>query len=288
MGKNIPRPEHPRPQFKRENWQNLNGEWNFAFDDQNQGEKNRWFEQSELQQKITVPFTFETKASGIADRSEHNQIWYQRKFEVEADPDQKVIINFAAVDYLTKVWINGSFAGSHQGAYDSFAFDISDFVNFEAENNIVIKVEDTRSKTQPRGKQTYKKDNFLCWYTRTTGIWQTVWLEFMDQNLYLKDLKITPLLDQKEVELNYNFEAEDFEAGNYKLISSIEFEGKLINQFELKVNRKNYSYKINLEDEKNEIKIWQPASPNLYDLKLSLYKDGKLIDQIDSYFGISE
>jgi len=286
MGKNIPRPEHPRPQFKRENWQNLNGEWNFAFDDQKQGEKNRWFEQSELQKKITVPFTFETKASGIADRSEHNQIWYQRKFEVETDSDQKVILNFAAVDYLTKVWINGSFAGSHQGAYDSFAFDISDFVNFEAENNIVVKVEDTRSKTQPRGKQTYKKDNFLCWYTRTTGIWQTVWLEFMDQNLYLKDLKITPLLDQKEVELDYNFEAEDFEAGNYKLISSIEFEGKLINQFELKVNRKNYSFKINLEDEKNEIKIWQPASPNLYDLKLILYKNGEVVDRIDSYFGM--
>ncbi len=286
MGKNIPRPEHPKPQFKRENWQNLNGEWNFAFDDQKEGEKKRWFEQSELQQKITVPFTFETKASGIADRSQHNQIWYQRKFEVEAAPDQKVILNFGAVDYLTKVWINGSFAGSHQGGYDSFAFDISDFVKYQAENNIVIKVEDSRSKTQPRGKQTYKNENFLCWYTRNTGIWQTVWLEFMDQNLYFEDLKITPLLDQKEVELNYNFEAADFEAGEYKLISRIEFEGQLINQFELEVKKNNYSFKINLEDEKNEIKVWHPASPNLYDLKLSLYKNGEVVDQIDSYFGL--
>jgi beta-galactosidase/beta-glucuronidase len=286
MDNKIPRSEHPRPQFKRKNWQNLNGEWNFAFDDQKQGEKNRWYQNQELENKITVPFTFETEASGIADRSEHNQIWYQRTFIVDADPSQKVILNFGAVDYLTKVWINGSFAGSHQGAYDSFAFDISDFVNFEAENNIVVKVEDTRSKTQPRGKQTYKKDNFLCWYTRTTGIWQTVWLEFMDQNLYLKDLKITPLLDQKEVELDYNFESEDFEAGNYKLISRIEFEGKLINQFELKVNRENYNFKIKLEDENNELKIWHPDRPNLYDLKLSLYKNDELVDQIDSYFGM--
>ncbi len=286
MVKNIPRPEHPKPQFKRENWQNLNGEWNFAFDDQNQGEKKKWFERSELQQKITVPFTFETKASGIADRSEHNQIWYQRTFEVEAASDQKVILNFGAVDYLTKVWINGSFAGSHQGGYDSFAFDISDFVKYQAENNIVIKVEDSRSKTQPRGKQTYKNENFLCWYTRTTGIWQTVWLEFMDQNLYLENLKITPLLDQKEVELNYNFEAEDFAAGDYKLISRIEFEGELINQFELEVKKNYYSFKINLEDEKNEIKIWHPANPNLYDLKLSLYKNGEVVDRINSYFGM--
>ena len=221
MGKNIPRPEHPRPQFKRENWQNLNGEWNFAFDDQNLGEKNRWFEKSELQQKITVPFTFETKASGIADRSEHNFIWYQRNFKVEVDSGKKIILNFGAVDYKTKVWINGSFAGSHSGGYDSFAFDISDFVNYRAENNIVVKVEDSRSKSQPRGKQTYKNDNFLCWYTRTTGIWQTVWLEFVDQNLFLKDLKITPDIDQSEVELNYFFKAEDFTTGNYKLLTRL-------------------------------------------------------------------
>ncbi|PUU86342.1 MAG: glycoside hydrolase family protein, partial [Halanaerobium sp.] len=151
MVKKIPRPEHPRPQFKREKWQNLNGEWNFAFDDQNQGEKNRWYQKQEFKSRITVPFTFETEASGIGDRSEHNKIWYQRTFAVEADSQQKVILNFAAVDYLTKVWINGSFAGSHAGGYDSFAFDISDFINYQGENNIVVKVEDSRSKTQPRG-----------------------------------------------------------------------------------------------------------------------------------------
>ena len=229
MGNRIPRPEHPKPQFQRKNWQNLNGSWNFDFDDQNQGEKNKWYQNKELGKRITVPFTFETKASGIADRSEYNYIWYQRTFEVNAEQAQKTILNFAAVDYLTKVWINGSFVGSHQGGYDSFSFDISDFINYEDKNNIVVKVEDSRSKTQPRGKQTYKKDNFLCWYTRNTGIWQTVWLEFVDQNLYLENLKITPYLDQKEVELDYNFKGEDFEVGNYKLLTKIEFEGQLIN-----------------------------------------------------------
>src|SRR6056297_2374219 len=219
MVKKIPRPEHPKPQFERKNWQNLNGEWNFAFDDQNQGEKNKWYQNRKLEDKIIVPFTFETEASTIADRSEHNYIWYQRNFEVEADSDQKVILNFGAVDYLTKVWINGSFAGSHTGGYDSFAFDISDFVNFEEENNIVVKVEDSRSKTQPRGKQTYKQDNFLCWYTRTTGIWQTVWLEFMDQKLQFEKVKITPDIDQKEVELEYSFKAVDFKTEKYRIIT---------------------------------------------------------------------
>jgi len=286
MENKIPRPEHPKAQFERENWQNLNGEWNFAFDDENQGEKNKWFEQNELGEKIIVPFTFETKASGIADRSQHNYIWYQRSFEVEAESEQKVILNFGGVDYLCKVWLNGYFVGSHQGAYDSFAFDISDFVNYERENNLVVKVEDSLSKNQPRGKQTYKKDNFLCWYTRNTGIWQTVWLEFVDQNLYLKDLKITPNLDQKEVELAYNFEADNFEAAAYKLLTRIEFEGQLINEFELEVKKDNYNFKINLEDQKNELKIWQPGNPNLYDLKLTLLKDDQVVDQINSYFGM--
>lgn len=286
MGNKIPRPEHPKAQFERENWQNLNGEWNFAFDDQNQGEKNKWFEQNELGEKIIVPFTFECKASGIADRSQHNYIWYQRSFEVEAESEQKVILNFGGVDYLCKVWLNGYFVGSHQGAYDSFAFDISDFVDYEGENNLVVKVEDSLSKNQPRGKQTYKKDNFLCWYTRNTGIWQTVWLEFVDQNLYLKDLKITPNLDQKEVELAYNFEADNFEAAAYKLLTRIEFEGQLINEFELEVKKDSYCFKVKLEDQNNELKIWQPGNPNLYDLKLTLLKDDQVVDQINSYFGM--
>ncbi len=286
MEKQIPRPEHPKPQFKRENWQNLNGSWNFAFDDQNQGEKNKWYQNKELADKIIVPFTFETEASGIADRNEHNYIWYQKSFKIEAESDQKVILNFGAVDYLAKVWINGSFAGSHIGGYDSFSFDISDFVNYKGENNIVIKVEDSRSKTQPRGKQTYKKDNFLCWYTRTTGIWQTVWLEFMDQKLQFKNIKITPDIDEKEVELEYSFKAEDFKAEEYKLLTEIKFEGQLINKFDFKVSQKKYKYKINLEDQANQIKLWSPEQPNLYELEFKLYRKEQIVDQVSSYFGM--
>ncbi|MFP4371662.1 MAG: sugar-binding domain-containing protein [Halanaerobium sp.] len=286
MGNKIPRPEHPKPQFKRKNWQNLNGQWNFAFDDQNQGEKNKWYQKNKLEKTITVPFSFETEASGIADRSEHNHIWYQRSFKVEAEAGKKVILNFGAADYLTKVWINGSFAGSHTGAYDSFSFDISDFVDYQSENNIVVKVEDSRSKAQPRGKQTYKEDNFLCWYTRTTGIWQTVWLEFMDRQLQFEKIKITPDIEQKEVELEYSFKAADFEAGEYKLLSRIIFEGELVNKFEFEISKKNHSYKINLAENNNQLKLWSPEQPNLYDLEMVVYRDQQAVDQVESYFGM--
>jgi len=285
MESKIPRPEHPRPQFKRETWQNLNGEWNFAFDGQNEGEKNRWFKAEEFETKIMVPFTFETKASGIADRSEHNYIWYQRKFRVNVESNKNVILNFGAVDYLTKVWINGYFVGSHSGGYDSFAFDISNFVDYQAENNIVIKVEDSRSKTQPRGKQTYKEENFLCWYTRTTGIWQTVWLEYVEQDLYLENIKITPDLDQREVELEYNFKASNF-AGDYELITEIKFEGELIQKLAFNVDRRDYKFKISLDDKNSQIKLWSPSRPDLYDLEIKLLKDEKIVDQVSSYFGM--
>ncbi|SIQ77503.1 glycoside hydrolase family 2 protein [Halanaerobium kushneri] len=285
MESKIPRPEHPRPQFKRETWQNLNGEWNFAFDGQNEGEKNRWFKAEEFETKIMVPFTFETKASGIADRSEHNYIWYQRKFRVNVESNKNVILNFGAVDYLTKVWINGYFVGSHSGGYDSFAFDISNFVDYQAENNIVIKVEDSRSKTQPRGKQTYKEENFLCWYTRTTGIWQTVWLEYVEQDLYLENIKITPDLDQREVELEYNFKASNF-AGDYELITEIKFEGELIQKLAFNVDRRDYKFKISLDDKNSQIKLWSPSRPDLYDLEIKLLKDEKILDQVSSYFGM--
>mgnify|MGYP006281785341 CR=1 FL=1 len=286
MDRDIPKPEHPRPQFKRESWQNLNGKWDFAFDDQNQGEKNKWFEAEEFEDQIIVPFTFETKASGIADRSEHQNIWYQRRFEVDADPAQKVILNFGAVDYTAKVWVNGSFVGSHTGAYDSFAFDISDYLKYKKENKLVVKVEDSMSKAQPRGKQSYKKDNFLCWYTRTTGIWQTVWLEYTDRDLYFKDLKITPDIDQREVELVYNFEAENPAADNYRLKTNISSDEQLIQSFEFKVEKEEHKFKVNVSDQNNSIKLWHPDNPELYDLEFIILKDDQIVDKISSYFAM--
>src|SRR5690625_3490408 len=177
------RTEYPRPQFQRDSWVNLNGEWDFAFDDANEGETNVWYEKPAFDQKIQVPFTYETKASGIEEHTFHTNIWYHRTFEVPAEEKGKrVILRFQASDYLTKVWVNGTFIGEHQGGNAAFSFDITNAVDSSKENKLVVKVEDSMSCFQPRGKQRWKDEDFGCWYVQTTGIWQTVWLEFVDEH----------------------------------------------------------------------------------------------------------
>ncbi|MGM0500287.1 MAG: glycoside hydrolase family 2 protein, partial [Bacillota bacterium] len=115
---------------------------------------------------------------------------------------------------------------------------------------------------------------------------QTVWLEFMEQQLEFEKIKITPDIDQKEVELEYNFKADDFKTGKYKILTKIKFAGELVNEFDFKINKKNHKFKIKLEDKNNQIKLWSPNQPNLYDLEMEVYKDQEVVDQVSSYFGM--
>ena len=181
--------DYPRPQFTRKQWQNLNGEWNFIFDDNDEGEKKGYFKAFPKNKKINVPFTYETKLSGIEDERVHYIVWYNRKLDISKEQLQnKIILNFEGSDYQTKVWINGNYIGENIGAYSRFSFDIENYV-IQGENDITIKVEDSLSKDQPRGKQRYKKESWKCWYIQTTGIWKTVWLEWVSKK-YLKSIKI--------------------------------------------------------------------------------------------------
>ncbi len=287
MTNNIPRPEYPRPQFKRDKWKNLNGNWNFNFDDQNIGEKNSWFKKEKFTQEIKVPFTYESKKSGINDRSPHEYIWYQRKFEISDNKkDNKVILHFAASDYITKVWINGNYIGKHQGGYTSFSFDITNEIDYKNKNNIVVKIEDQMNKTQPRGKQSWKEKNFECWYTRTTGIWQTVWLEFVSREIFLKDIKMTPDIDRKEMELDYHF-SEQLLKKEYKIQTEILYNGQLINKFSYEIKNQQHKRIINIENENSKMKLWSPNEPNLYDIKFKIIDEKKeIIDEVKSYFGM--
>jgi len=287
MTNNIPRPEYPRPQFKRDKWKNLNGNWNFNFDDQNIGEKNSWFKKEKFTQEIKVPFTYESKKSGINDRSPHEYIWYQRKFEISDNKkDNKVILHFAASDYITKVWINGNYIGKHQGGYTSFSFDITNEIDYKKKNNIVVKIEDQMNKTQPRGKQSWKEKNFECWYTRTTGIWQTVWLEFVSREIFLKDIKMTPDIDRKEMELDYHF-SEQLLKKEYKIQTEILYNGQLINKFSYEIKNQQHKRIINIENENSKMKLWSPNEPNLYDIKFKIIDEKKeIIDEVKSYFGM--
>jgi beta-galactosidase/beta-glucuronidase len=195
----IPRPEHPRPQFVRDSWMNLNGEWDFLFDFGNSGRERDLYDPEvflrQQTRKITVPFCPESRLSGIGYTDWMAAVWYHRAFDLtEEQLGGRVILHFGAVDYHSVVYLNGRQAGEHTGGYSSFSFDVTDFVR-EGENRIVVYAEDdNRSGRQPVGKQCERYHSYACSYTRTTGIWQTVWLEFVPSE-YIRYAKITPFPD---------------------------------------------------------------------------------------------
>lgn len=282
--------DYPRPQFVRKEWQSLNGEWNFIFDDKNEGEINQYFLDFPKSNKICVPFTYETKLSGIEDESIHYIVWYNRKIELtkEQIKNKKVILNFEGSDYKTKVWINGKYVGKQIGGYSRFSFDIENYI-VEGENDITVKVEDSLSKNQPRGKQRYKKESWKCWYIQTTGIWKTVWLEWVSKQ-YLKSVKNTPKIDKLQLEIETNLSEQDSENGNYYIETEISFNGQITNKTKELINSNLQDIEINITQEGIEhiIQKWSTQNPNLYDINYKLYYNDKVIDTVYSYFGIRD
>ncbi|UZJ79370.1 glycoside hydrolase family 2 protein [Fictibacillus sp. KU28468] len=282
------RKEYPRPQFERKEWLNLNGEWNFQFDQTNVGEKEQWYKQTKLNQKIRVPFTYETKASGIHEETFCPYIWYQRLVTVPEEYSHKrTILHFQAADYVTKLWVNGIFAGLHKGGYTAFSFDITNYINAGKENNVVVKIEDSHNEYQPRGKQRWIDKNFGCWYVQSTGIWQTVWLEFLNQTS-IHSVKITPDLDTESVEFDYKLTNVQQDQKELSLRTSITFDGQPVKEFSLKVDRENARMKVNLASEIHEWKVmqWSPQHPHLYDVEFTLYHGEQELDRVQSYFGM--
>src|SRR5918993_97999 len=175
----IPRAEHPRPDFMRADWATLNGKWEFEFDDQDAGLRERWFAGTRaFSRAIVVPYTFQSKLSGIGDTAFHDVVWYRRTFTVPSGwQGRRVLLNFGAVDYECVVWINGETAGQHPGGHSSFALDITDRLK-AGDKVVVLRVYDPATDmTIPRGKQYWKPKSESIFYTRTTGLWQPVWIE---------------------------------------------------------------------------------------------------------------
>lgn len=280
------RVEYPRPQFKRDSWMNLNGTWSFSFDDLNRGEEKKWFEESNFSKEINVPFTYETKASGIGEEDFHPYVWYQRTFTIhQSNKGKKAILRFQASDYFTKVWINGQFIGDHKGGNAAFSFDVTDSLLQNKENTIVVKVEDSNSTTQPRGKQRWIKENFGCWYVQNTGIWQTVWLEFLN-DAHIERVKMTPNIDQGTIKLDYKFSEEP--KNNWKVRTKVLFDGEEIQKLSFTPTRKGQAIEIDVtqSDFEWQVHLWTPENPNLYDIEFVLEIDGDEKDRIDSYFGM--
>lgn len=284
--------DYPRPQFVRKEWGNLNGQWNFKFDDYDIGEIEKYYINFPEENIILVPYTYETKMSGIENEEIHNVVWYNKKVNISRDNilNKRTILHFEGSDYITKVWINGNYIGSNKGGYARFSFDIKDYVQ-EGENDITVRVEDSLSKEQPRGKQRYRKESWNCWYIQTTGIWKTVWIEYVSKN-YIKHIKNTPDLYNKtlNLEIETNITESEFEKQKYYIEAEISFKDKIINKQKEEINEKSQKVKISIngEDREHELQLWSPNNPNLYDVIYRLYCENDLIDEVYSYFGIKE
>lgn len=266
------RSEHPRPQFERKNWENLNGEWDFEFDQGNSGEdRGFWKNEHVLPQKIQVPFCPESKLSGIADTDYHLSVWYRRK--VNIDPDKlngRVFLHFGAVDYHCKIYVNQKKVWVHDGGYVSFQFEITDWLK-AGENVITVHaVDDTRNPLVPSGKQSYGYYSFGCFYTRTTGIWQTVWLEYTPKN-YIAKTKFYP--DLKNGTLTVQAQV----VGSGKLSLETSFAGKPMGKACLESAEGFVSLTVALA----EIHPWELGKGGLYDLHLTFGED-----EVKSYFGL--
>lgn len=259
----MPLPEYPRPQMVRENWINLNGMFDFAIT----GDID-WCD--EYKDEIRVPFAVESCLSGICKRvSAKDRLWYRKKITLpESFKGKRTLLHFGAVDWECKVYINKKEVGSHIGGYCPFSIDITDALA-DGENELVVRVYDpTDEGWQNRGKQASESHGF--WYTSTSGIWQTVWMEAVSEN-YIASYKVTPDIDNAVIALKTDVVG----TGELKL---------KIYDGENPVTEKAVSAddKILIPD----MKLWSPENPFLYDFVLELSADGEISDSIKGYFGM--
>jgi beta-galactosidase/beta-glucuronidase len=280
----VPRSEAPRPDFVRDAWQTLNGRWEFEFDDSNRGVAERWYAPASgkrFTKSIVVPFAFQSKMSGIGDTSFHDVVWYRRALpppETFTRAGRRVLLKFGAVDYEADVWVNGEHAGSHRGGNVGFSLDITDYMR-PGDNVVVVRAFDpSTDRTLPRGKQYWEPKSEAIWYTRTTGIWQPVWVESVDPS-HVERLRITPDVDDSQVSIEAVLSRA---APGLKLRTTLSLDGKLQAQSDVACTGERAVAVHKLRDQR----LWAPWEPTLYDLTVELVSaDGRVLDRVASYFG---
>lgn len=270
----IPRNEHPNPNFYRENYINLNGEWDFEFDFGNSGlDRELYKTDVNFSKKITVPFCPESELSGIGYKDFINAVWYKRKVNITKEQlSGKAFIIFGAVDFHSRVYVNGEFAGEHFGGYTSFKIDATKFLN-EGENIICLYAEDdVRSPLQARGKQSELAYSHDCDYTRTTGIWQTVYMEFCPEN-HIKNFKIFPNIE------NATFTITAEIVGNGEFTAETFWNDNSVG----KATSKTIGDTVTVTIPLSEKHLWEVGKGGLY--KINLYFGD---DKVETYGGLRE
>lgn len=274
--------DYPRPQFVRNNWMNLNGKWNFKFDDANVGEKEGWFNGFETKEEINVPFAYQAPVSGIVDKTFHQVMWYSKKVKFTKKENENVLIHLEGSDHVTKLWCNGIFVGTHVGGYSRATFDITNAIKNDEEALIVIRIEDDKSCTKPRGKQRWLDYDYGCWYIETSGIWKTVWAEVVSETR-INRVKMTPI--ESTYHMFFEYEVENFKKG-YSLRTVISYKDEVIADQTMALVRENHTFSIDLSNDINDFKIhwWRPEHPEFYDVEFSLIdNNGNVIDHVGSY-----
>ena len=268
------RTEYPRPQFQRENWLPLNGEWQFAYDDDDSGIKRGLYTgKKDLPLKINVPFSYQYEASGIGDTAVHNTVWYKRNFTADKK-NGRAILCFNGCDYITDVWVNGLHAVSHKGAYAPFNADITDLIR-TGENTLVVRCFDSLDPTQPRGKQSWTGAHYGCWYIPNTGIWQSVWLEYAGDD-YIDGYSLLPDADRCAFygDIKTKFALAD------SVEITVGYEGNVVKKTKFSLDGKYTRFTINLMDLNfvDETFLWQPNFPKLFYFTFELYLGNKKVD----------
>lgn len=268
---NIPRAEHPNPQWERETWKNLNGPWEFEFDFGCSAVERRLWEKKRFDREILVPFCPESRLSGIGYTDFISGVAYRRNFELSQEElSGRVLLHFGAVDYEASVYVNGTLVGSHKGGYTSFCFDITKHVAPGPNTLFVAVKDDVRSGLQPKGKQAHLYASSGCDYTRTTGIWQTVWLEFVPER-HIQSAKYYPDPANGKVTVTGLVQGQ----GTLQLTTL--WEDKPVGEAALSVEDGFFTAQLDL----SETHLWEPGKGGLYTLLLSFGED-----RVKSYFGL--
>ncbi|MGE5223309.1 MAG: glycoside hydrolase family 2 protein [Omnitrophica WOR_2 bacterium] len=278
----LPRPEYPRPNFMRQEWLCLNGEWEFDIDNGDSGLERR-LHTSPLKGRIIVPFCPESGLSGVGYTDFMPAVWYRRTVHI---PEQwhgcRILLHFQAVDYDATVWVNGIEAGRHRGGFTPFTCDLKGIVRPGEDAAIVVRARDYRDASMPRGKQSRQYSNYSCLYTRTTGIWQSVWMEPVPE-VYLQRPRITPDV------ANRRFRLEAPVSNNrrgYRLRAVLRDARGDITQAEAPADL-DFTPQLDLTIPESRLQLWEPGNPFLYDLAIELVDaNGNIIDQASSYAGL--